>query len=207
VTAAEMMKLYADPAKERSFKREEIVALAKAMRQEITFQKFDSFSLSAADAFALLNESLNSYVEKNETPAAVKLIALDGPARSFVQPAGKARPDSISWQAFTDAVRNTAAFYRAHNRMPSEIWFGVETLSPQDYLATLAAVIEEVAASGKKPERVKILSGNFTPDKYAAADSPKLWNWPIHPENFQAPKIMELARLQSWTLKPAVRQK
>ena len=51
------------------------------------------------------------------------------------------------------------------------------------------------------------LGGNFTTHKYPATDSPKLWNWPIHPENFQAPKIMELARLQAWTLKPAVRQK
>lgn len=207
VTAAEMMKLYADPAKERSFKREEIVALAKAMRQEITFQKFDSFSLSAADAFALFGEWLNTYLEKNETSPTVKLIALDGPARSYLQPAGRARQDSFPWQAFAEGVRNTAAFCRAHNRMPSEIWFGVETLSPQDYLATLAAVIEEVATSGKKPARVKVLDGNFTSGKYAATDSPKLWNWPIHPENFQAPKIMELARLQAWTLKPAVRQR
>jgi hypothetical protein len=207
VTAAEMMKLYADPATERGFKREEIVALAKAMRQEITFQKYDSFSLSAANAFALLSESLDAYLEKNETPAAVKLIPLDGPARSYVPPAGRARPDSFPWQAFVQGVRNTAAFYRAHNRMPSEIWFGVETLSPQDYLATLATVIEELAASGKKPDRVKVVAGAFTTDKYAATDSPKLWNWPIHPENFQAPKIMELARLQAWTLKPATRQK
>lgn len=207
ITAAEMMKLYADPAKERSFKRAEIVALAKAMRQEITFQQFDSFSLSAADAFALLGESLNVYLEKNEMPAAVKLLTLDGPARSYSRPAGRARPDSFTWQAFAEAVRNTTAFCRAHNRMPAEIWFGVETLAPQDYLATLSAVIEEVAASGKKPARVRVVGGNFTSDKYAAQDSPKLWNWPIHPENFQAPKIMELARLQAWTLKPAVRQK
>ena len=159
------------------------------------------------DAFALLSESLDAYLEKNETPAAVKLIPLDGPARSYVPPAGRARPDSFPWQAFAQGVRNTAAFYRAHNRMPSEIWFGVETLSPQDYLATLATVIEELAASGKKPDRVKVVAGAFTTDKYAATDSPKLWNWPIHPENFQAPKIMELARLQAWTLKPAMRQK
>ena len=52
-----------------------------------------------------------------------------------------------------------------------------------------------------------VLGGNFTSDKYAATDSPKLWNWPIHPENFQAPKLMELARLQAWTLKPAMRKK
>ncbi len=207
VTATELMKLYADRAMARSFNREEIVALAKVMRNEITFQKFDAFTLSSADAFALLNESMNAYLEKDKMPDAVRLMTLNGPTRTYSQPAGRTRPVSFTWPAFAEAVRNTAACYRAHNRMPSEIWFGVENLSPQDYLATLAAVIEEMAVNGKKPERVKVWVGNFTTDQYAAADSTKLWNWVIHPENFQAPKIMELARLQAWTLKPALRQR
>ena len=91
--------------------------------------------------------------------------------------------------------------------MPAEIWFGVESLSPQDYLATLAEVIGEIAVSGKKPELVKVRAGNFTSDQYVAADSTKLWDWPILPENFQAPRIIELGRLQAWTLKPALRQR
>ena len=207
VTAAEMMKLYADRALSRSFSREEILALAKAMRNEITFQKFADFTLSAANAFALLNESMNAFLEKNEMPAEVRLATLEGPARTYNQPSGRAGPASFTWSAFSEAVRNTTAFYRAHNRMPAEIWFGVESLAPQDYLATLAAVIGEIAATGKKPEQVKVWVGNFTTDQYVAADSTKLWDWPIHPENFQAPKIMELARLQAWTLKPALRQR
>ena len=28
--------------------------------------------------------------------------------------------------------------------------------------------------------------------------------WVIHKENFRAPKLLELARLQAWTLKPAL---
>ncbi len=210
VTATEMMKIYADPAPAHSFSREEILTLAKSIsmgRNEITFQKFSGFSLSAADAFVLLNESINAFIEKNEMPASVKLATIEGPARAYSRGAERARPASFTWAAFSEAARNTAAFYRAHNRMPAEIWFGVESLSPQDYLATLAAVIVEPAATGKKPEQVKVQAGNFTADKYVAADSTKLWDWPIHPENFHAPKIMELARLQAWTLKPAMRQK
>ena len=46
--------------------------------------------------------------------------------------------------------------------------------------------------------------GHFTADRYVAEDSPALWSWPIFPEGFHAPGIMELARLQAWTLKPAV---
>lgn len=206
VTASELMKLYPDRAVERSFSRDEILALTKAMRNEITFQKFDMFTLSAADVFALLNESMNSWLEKDEMPTAVKLTPLYGPTRTHNQPSG-ARPVSFKWSAFAGAVRETTAFYRAHNRIPAEIWFGVESLSPQDYLATLAEVMGETLVSGKKPEQVNVRAGNFTSDKHVTADSTKLWDWPIFPENFHAPRIMELGRLQAWTLKPALRQR
>jgi hypothetical protein len=37
-----------------------------------------------------------------------------------------------------------------------------------------------------------------------AKDSPKLCGWIICPEGVHAPQLMELARLQAWTLKPAM---
>ena len=41
--------------------------------------------------------------------------------------------------------------------------------------------------------------------RYVAQDSPELFGgWVIHREGFRAPKIMEVARLQAWTLKPAM---
>ena len=57
---------------------------------------------------------------------------------------------------------------------------------------------------GHAPEEVRVLPGKFTADRYVASDSPKLWNWVIFPEGFHSQAIMELARLQAWTLKPAV---
>ena len=207
VTASELMKLYPDRAPSRSFNRTEILALAKAVQGEITFQRFDAFTLSAAEVFALLNDAMNAWLDKNEFPVAVKLTTPYGPTRAFSPPSGRARPTSFTWNAFAEAVRNTAGFYRTHNRLPDEIWVGVDNLPPQDYLATLAAVIEELGARGNKPEQVKIREGRFTTDQYVAKDSTKLWDWVIFPEGFQAPKIVELARLQAWTLKPAILQK
>jgi len=46
--------------------------------------------------------------------------------------------------------------------------------------------------------------GRYTADRSVAEDSPALWGWVIFPEGFHAPRIMELARLQAWTLKPAM---
>ncbi len=44
----------------------------------------------------------------------------------------------------------------------------------------------------------------MTAEEQVAKDSPDLWSWVIFPEGFHAPTIMEHARLQAWTLKPAV---
>jgi hypothetical protein len=207
VTASELMKLYADPALVRGFTRTEIISLARAIQKEITFQKLGEVTVSAADIFALLNDAMNLYLEKGEWPASVKLATLYGPARPFTPAAGRDRSTSFTWQAFAAAVRETATFCRTHKRMPDEIWIGVDSLSPQDYLATLAAVIEEVDAIGKKPTQVRVREGRFTTDKYVAEDSTRLWGWVIFPEGFHAPRIVELARLQAWTLKPALLQR
>ena len=59
-------------------------------------------------------------------------------------------------------------------------------------------------ATGQPPAEVTRRQGRFTSDRYVAADSKELWSWPIFPEGFHAPAIMALARLQAWTLKPAV---
>jgi hypothetical protein len=88
--------------------------------------------------------------------------------------------------------------------VPDEIWIGSDSVSPADYLATLAHAFGEVATAGRPPASVTRRTGRFTADRYVAQDSAALWGWIIFPEGFHAPRIMELARLQAWTLKPAI---
>jgi hypothetical protein len=94
-------------------------------------------------------------------------------------------------------------------RIPNEIKIDTVYLSPADYLATLGDVFLQMIAPGikKLPTQFTIRKGNFTADKYVANDDPKIFNWVIHPEGFHAPKLMELAKLQAWTLKPAIMKK
>jgi hypothetical protein len=87
------------------------------------------------------------------------------------------------------------------------VWIGSQSLSPADYLATLAGVVETLIASGKPPVDVPRRAGRFTADRYVAQDSEPLWGWVIFPQGFHAPHIMELARAQAWTLKPAMLQR
>jgi hypothetical protein len=203
VTATEMLGIYTDAAMTRGFQRQDLLELSKDMQNEITFRRFDEYALSAADAFGLLTEALAAFVERSDLPAATAVIPLDGPARTYTRSTGPPS-SSFTWTAFAQAVRDTRDYLHKAHRVPDEVWIGAESLSPADYLATLAHTLEDVIAGGKRPSEAVRHEGRYTADRYVADDSPELWSWPIFPEGFHAPRIMELARLQAWTLKPAV---
>jgi hypothetical protein len=204
VTASDLMRIYKDAALSRAFTREDFVALARGVASEITFQRREGYVVSPADIFVLLNTAVESFADRQDLAPATSLAMVYGPGREFTPSEGAASSQAYSWTAFADAVHDVGAFLRSHKRVPAEIWMGSESLSPADYLSTLAGVVEAVAASGTAPVRVERRTGRFTADKYVAADSPKLWSWPIFPPGFHAPEIMRLARLQAWTLKPAL---
>ena len=207
VTATELMKIYDDKALTRNFRRDDILGLARAVQKEITFQRFDGYALSAADEFSLLNSAMTAAAERNEPPAEIKIARLDGPARTYTASAGGKPSSTYPRSAFVRAVKDVADFSRATGRMPDEVWIGSESLSPADYVATMGKALEDALTTGKLPAEIVRQAGQFTADRYVAADSPALWGWVIFPEGFHAPHIMELARLQAWTLKPAVLQR
>lgn len=204
VTATELASLYADRAAGRTFDKNELLAIARSVEKEVSFETFEGYAVSAADAFALLTEATAALTGDSRFPAATKLTVLDGPARPFMPAAGVLRSASFRWAAFAGTVRDTAAYIRTRRRVPDEVWIGAESLSPADYLATLAGAVEGILSSGHEPDQVERRPGRFTADRYVAEDSPALWGWVIFPEGFHAPRLMELARLQAWTLKPAL---
>ncbi|MFN0108930.1 MAG: hypothetical protein ACKVZH_08745 [Blastocatellia bacterium] len=201
VHCADLMKLYGDHSLTRSFTQTEIATIAQSAQKEIGFQRMNGFTLSAADSFALLTEACLSLVDGKKQP--LKLKPIYGPTRSFTPSVGGNKPTTVRLVEFSEAVRDVSRFVQNHGRMPDEIWIGAQSISPQDYLATLGTVIEGWKGYDGNL-RVTLRQGRFTADQYVAEDSTKLWGWVIFPEGFHAPKIMELARLQAWTLKPAL---
>lgn len=204
VTATDLMRIYADAAMNRAFRRDDLLGFARAVQKEISFQRVDDYAASAADVFSLLTSAMKTFGEHNTWPSESKITRLYGPSRVYVPATGGALSSSYRWSAFQQAVREADAFCRSAGRIPDEVWIGSESVSPADYLATLASATEEIMVTGRTPTDVVRKSGRFTADRYVADDSPALWNWVIFPEGFHAPHIMELARLQAWTLKPAV---
>src|SRR5262245_5510284 len=205
VTASELMKLYADSALTHNFTPDEILTIAQSVQKEITFIKLNGFTCSPADSFSLLTEVYLPSLNQEKRP--VKLSQIYGPAHQFEPAAGGGKLTTVKREEFNDSVLQTSQFYRTHGRMPDQIWVGAGSISPQDYLATLGSVIEGRKNENNNLSDIALRQGKFTADRFVAEDSPQLWGWVIFPEGFHAPKIIELARLQAWTLKPAILQK
>ena len=155
-------------------------SIADHLRAHIVFHEFAGQMLSPADMLlALLG-----------VPAEI----VDGPtaagATTWPEP-------TISAPAFQKATADAADFVRRNHRLPSEIFIGARTLSLADFSATLAGSILNPGS------QVPVLRGHIEFDRYFATDPVRPFNWVIHPQGFSAAPLLELGRLQGWTLKPA----
>jgi hypothetical protein len=54
------------------------------------------------------------------------------------------------------------------------------------------------------PEHITLEPARLAIASQVADDHPGLWGWVIFPRGFRAPAMMELAKRQTWTLKPAL---
>ena len=201
VAAGDLLKLYQDEAATRTFSGDEILQLSQAVQKEITFRAGPEFSVSSAEIFFLLNSTLASFLESQKLPSGVRLEFVYGPTRKLERPHGLS---STAWNQFAATCLDVQSALRREHRIPNEVWIGSLALPPADYLATLGSVVEELIRDGKPRATVSFRVGNFTADQNVSEDSPEIWRWPIFPEGFHSPKIMELAKQQAWTLKPAV---
>lgn len=149
-----------------------------AMRQ--TFVVLDGVSFSAADALLALLGMQSRYV--------------DGPSEN-----GRTTytGTKIPRPAFEQAKAGGVSFIHANGRLPAEVWVGSQTLALADFAAT-------VAGDDGSSASVSLRKGNPEMEKYIANDPALPFNWVIHPEGFEAGHLLDLARLQAWTLKPAL---
>lgn len=175
VTARELLRLYSSAAAPRTDRAR--MAAHLAMRQ--TFLVTENGALSAADMLLAL--------------LGMEPQVVDGPATRM---AGDYRDQTIPRAAFARAKGDVISFIGAEHRLPAEVWIGSRKLSIGEFAATLAG---DEGSSGD----VAVRRANLEFEKYFSNEPAKSFDWPIHPEGFSAPELLELGRLQGWTLKPA----
>lgn len=119
-------------------------------------------------------------------------VYVDGPERRGVTTYREGQVERTLWQR---AVADVRHFVESEKRLPAEVWLGAETLSLADFAMTLAR------DGGEGPARIE--RGTLLFERHIANDGRKEFNWVIHPPGFDGSALLELGRLQAWTLKPA----
>jgi hypothetical protein len=201
ITATEALRLYRDRAQGRTFTPAELKAVAAGVGEGVTFQRHGDYALAASEVFALLNE----YVAERgagRSPAGVTLKGTPyGPSRD-----GPALEKAVTtdWSQFTRTAADVADFVRKQGRVPTSVWLGSVRVPPEAYLRSLAEVTAGLVDGKPPPADVEIRPARLAAGDHVARDGPGLWGWVIFPRGFRAPAMMELARRQAWTLKPAI---
>lgn len=156
--------------------REQPVALDAARKLAENIEVHDGFS--PADQLLALLEVAPRHVDGPLHRAATTLKAQEIPRAAFDR-------------AKQDAVRTITQV----GRLPDSVWIGSQELALPDFAATLAA---DTGAAN-----VLVQKGKLGIESHIGTNAAKLYNWVIHPEGYAPENLLELARLQAWTLKPA----
>jgi hypothetical protein len=210
VTASDLPLIYPDTVRSTGAPEEDLDKIASRLAAPgtsgVDFQIIGDRVYSAADQFELLTEAIAQRIAGTNPRFPLKATGLLGPDHA---PPAHGEQTHLDWAAFRDATRDVQNFIRTEQRVPSRVFAGEGSVSPGEFLIALGTAYSSYCRNGRLPmaEGVALSkNGELLPARYIAQDTPGLFGgWIIHPEGFRAPKILEQARLQAWTLKPAIR--
>ncbi len=208
VTASDLPALYPDPVRSNMVPRQHLRAIAWALADSaangLDFRVLEDRAYSAADQFELLTLAVVDLLGTRTGDSILKARGLFGPDA----PAPTTALTHVDWPAFRDATRDVLNFVQTQHRVPARVFIGADSVAPADFLVGLGSVYESFQKTGKLPVEEGVPLGHnlqLLPSRHVAEDTPGLFGgWVIHKEGFRAPKILEIARLQAWTLKPAI---
>ncbi len=202
VTAPQTLKLYPDNAQERPFSRRDLAEIANNVQPAVSFQVYKHYDLSASEILWLLNTYVSRVIQKEPS----QFIQLNGtPLGPSSDAAGvqMGSAGSVPWYQFRWVVEDVQSALDTNHQVPTVVWIGGEPYSPATYLVSLAHIASGLLAGGQPPREVSLESAHLDTAKYVARNSPDVWGWPIFRPGFNGEHLLDLARLQAWTLKPA----
>lgn len=200
VTAPEALELFPDAVQKRVFSMQEVSDIAGQVDSDVSYQTHQNYVLAPSETFALLNQFVSGVIRKRAAEPLLLERTPYGP-----DSAGPQLPSAVTvpWSQFSRTALDVAGFLGRNGQVPSQVWLGSTGVPPESYLVALAQVSSTLIAKSEPPESVTCSSARLATSSYVAEDSPSLWNWPIFAPGFRSPHLMELARLQAWTLKTA----
>ena len=210
ITASDLPLLYPDRTRTEGAPSGDLDQITERIgssrRQGLDIISIGPRSYSLADQFELLTDAIHETGAGHRLIFPLKTSGLMGPDAK--PPMSNDAATNITGFALRDTIREVYQFLATQHRIPARVFIGARAVAPADFLLALAHAWDFHRRTGKLPSSETIPLGEHAciiPEKQAASDTPDLFGgWIIHRAGFQAPALMEQARLQTWTLKPAL---
>lgn len=198
IRAIELLELFRDGAAGINYTAEQLTELAQEMSEGISFLYVGGRYLSAAESLYLLVRWLSSYSDGRILKAVElpKRIFL-GPKRRSTRAIAKAR---LSCEGILKACRRLDEYFSTGEFIPDEVEVDGVVLSPAQFAIACAQCMLQLRSNHAGTVEV----GHATLRSESCVDgSPNVWRWVIFPPGFYGRNLVELAKLQCWTIKPA----
>ncbi len=210
ITAGELPSIYPDLLRTKGAPQTDLgqiaASLASCATNGLDFVTLGDRSYSLADQFELLARSVARLIADQKVQFPMIASGLLGPDNAA--PVEDERTH-LDWPAFRMATMDVANFVQTQGRIPARVFIGPARIPPAVFLVGLGEVYSFYSQHGTLPVENGVdlpRTVELFPERHVAEDTPGLFGgWVIHKEGFRAPKLMGLARLQAWTLKPAIR--
>ncbi len=209
VTASQLPAIYADRVRTEGLTETELLRLAKGLADSkatgVDYEMLAEKAVSPADQFELLAMAMGDLIDGTTLtyPRAAKGLLGPDMGPGAVGEGGQ----TVAWPAFRDAALDVRDYLRTHGRVPPRVFIGADSVTPTDFLFGLAFAYQFEREHGKLPlGGVRLGKGlAVLTERHVARDPTGHFSWVIHKPGFRPANILDVARLQAWTLKPAVR--
>ncbi len=187
ITASQVLK-YENQSKD-PLNAEDIKALASRVNDSLYFVEYKGRTLSAADQFSLFCKYL---LGKELEPDFMYGPENDIQTDSY----GQVRVSELK-----NAISREFPKVFDFMMLPDYFEAGGIKINPADMACTLAKVIREGLSD---EDSVNISKGNLRSQSHVNEEESWGNKWIIFPADLKVPNIIKMAKLQAWTLKPAI---
>jgi hypothetical protein len=189
--------------------RDELLRLARAAGEAPAPVRSESQWLSPAELFGLVARALAASADTGRLPEAVAVRRLLGPTEPTPEPT--VLPAEVPLADFLAAARAADLHATRTGAMPARLNVG-PGIGPNLFLQTARSLLDALE-TGAAPRLVRLRlsssTGTAIGEETALAQRPAVRQmrfrdgWSIFPADFEGRNVIEMARRQTWTGKPA----
>ena len=197
---------YRELSKRFSFQRdkiskEELGRVAKRILDEKRVVIEEHYS--PAEIFSAFSSALSHFSTADELPAELAILRPFGPLE---MPAKDPELDHISIEGILDLSNKAQEYIENRGYLPASLSYKDQRIGTGSLLALFSKLYLKIG-DPDLPEQLSAISFEPYPsvnEEMIVSEVAAFRDWPVHREDLQMDQLIEMTKLQLWTLKPAL---